>query len=473
MKIRYILSAALMSIGSLAYSQNLNSAYFLDGFAYGHEMNPAKEYDRRAYFSIPFLPGNINVGTRGNLSLTDVLYKNPNGSGLVTAFHPSISADQALSKFHANNKILSDLRYDIFSVGFHTKRAYHTVTIGVRTNFGINIPYEMFEVAKQLENRDYNFGNLGITASSWLEAGYSHSRNINKAIRVGGKFKFLIGGGYANVKMNNMSLNLESPGEWTATANATAEVGIKGFTWGEKEVKEYNSRPGTYEQIKFDNADVDKPGVNGFGAAIDLGAEWDLEKQEWVDGLKVGIALLDFGFIKWNNIAVAQNRGEEFRFHFDELKVKDSEGKKLGEQFDDIGDRFSDLISLQDGGTTSKATMLGATLNISAEYKMPFYNRLKAGLLSTTRIQSKYSWNEERLSLTVSPSKWFEASGNIGVGTTGFCLGWVINVHPRFFNIFAGMDYSIYKMTKQYVPKSCNSNVCIGINFPLGKSRID
>ena len=109
--------------------------------------------------------------------------------------------------------------------------------------------------------------------------------------------------------------------------------------------------------------------------------------------------------------------------------------------------------------------MLGATLNISAEYKMPFYNRLKAGLLSTTRIQSKYSWNEERLFLTVSPSKWFEASGNIGVGTTGFCLGWVINLHPRGFNLFAGMDYSIYRMTKQYIPKSCNSNICFGINY--------
>ena len=471
MKTRYILSAALISIGILAYSQNLNSAYFLDGFAYGHEMNPAKDYDRNIYFSIPLM-GNMNFSTCGNTSLTDFLYKNPSGSGLVTALHPSISADEALSKFSSNNKLLGDMRYDIASVGFHTKQAYHTITLGMRANFGVNIPYELIEVAKRLENRDYDFGNLGMTATSWLEIGYGHSRNITDAIRVGGKLKFLIGAGYARLKANDMSLNLENPGEWTATADATAEIGIKGFAWGETETKEYKSRPGTYEQINFDNADIDGSGVNGFGASLDLGAEWDLGKQGVLDGLKVGIAVLDFGFIKWNNVALAHNKGEEFRFHFDELKVKHSEGTKLGDQFDDVSDRLSDLISLQDGGTTSRTKMLGATLNISAEYKMPFYNKLKAGLLSTTRIQGVYSWNEERVALSVAPLNWLEVSGNIGGGTTGFVMGWVVNIHPRGFSLFAGMDYSIYKMTKQYIPKSSNSSFCFGINIPLGKSRI-
>lgn len=455
-----------MSIVCLAFGQNLNSAYFLDGYAYGHEMNPAKDYDRKAYFSFPLL-GNLNISTRGNVALTDVLYKNPNGSGLVTALHPSISVKDALSNFHSKNKVLGDLRYDIIGVGFHTKKAYHTITIGMRSNFGVSIPYELLEVAKQIENHDYDFSNMGATATSWAEATYGYSRNINEAIRVGGKFKFLVGAGYARLKMNNVTLNLENPNEWTATADASAEVGVKSFTWGKLEKKEYKSKEGTYDQIKFDNIDVDSPGVNGFGAAIDLGAEWDLEKQGWVDGLKVGAALLDFGFIKWNNVALANNNGEPFAYHFTDLRVKDSEGQSLGDQIDNISDRLSDLISLQDGGTTSRAKMLAATLNLSAEYKMPFYRQLKVGLLSTTRIQGKYSWNEERLAVAISPLKWLEASGNVSFGTTGVGLGWVINIHPRGFNFFAGMDYSAYRMTKQYVPKSSNSNLCLGINFPL------
>lgn len=475
MKLRYILSAAMLSLTGMAFSQNLNSAYFLDGYAYGHEMNPAKDYDRSGYFSLPFLPGNLNISSRGNLALTDVLLKNPNGPGLVTALHPSISIDEALSNFSSNNKMLMDMRYDLISFGFHTKRAYHTVTLGLRANAGLNLPYELFDMLKNLQNKDYDFNRLGVSAQAWAELAYGHSRNINDAIRVGGKFKILLGAGYADIKMNNLRLNLENPNEWTVNMNATAEVGIKNYTWGETRTEEYKSHAGTYQEIDFDNVDVKNPGINGAGAAIDLGVEWDLGKQGLVDGLKVGAALNDLGFIRWKNVALAHNKGEEFHFTFkDDLKVKDSDGgKTLSQQFDEIGDRYSDLVSMQDGGVTSKVRMLGATLNLSAEYKMPFYSKLKAGLLSTTRIQGKYSWNEERLGLTLSPCKWFELSGNVGVGTVGASVGWVLNIHPRGFSLFAGMDYGVLKMTKQYIPKKSNANLSLGINFPLGKSHVE
>ena len=102
--IKQIFAVAVFLLGSSAQAQNLSSAYFLDGFAYGHQMNPAKEYDRKGYFSIPFLPGNLNMGLKGNLNLKDVLFKNPNGNGLVTYLHPSLSVGEALSGFNANNK---------------------------------------------------------------------------------------------------------------------------------------------------------------------------------------------------------------------------------------------------------------------------------------------------------------------------------------------------------------------------------
>ena len=45
-KIKHILAVAAMAAACNASAQNLNSAYFMDGFAYGHLMNPAKDYDR-------------------------------------------------------------------------------------------------------------------------------------------------------------------------------------------------------------------------------------------------------------------------------------------------------------------------------------------------------------------------------------------------------------------------------------------
>ena len=69
MKAKYIIGVALLAISGTASSQNLISAYFLDGFAYGHELNPAKEYDRSGYFSLPFLPSNFNFTVRGNVGV--------------------------------------------------------------------------------------------------------------------------------------------------------------------------------------------------------------------------------------------------------------------------------------------------------------------------------------------------------------------------------------------------------------------
>ena len=123
--------SAFLFVQGHASAQNLSSAYFLDGYAQGHELNPAKEYDRKGYFGFPL--SNLNIGIKGNIGVKDVLYKNPNGSGLVTFLHPDISIDEAMSGFKNNNKMLSDMRIDVINVGFHAFKGYNTINVGVRS----------------------------------------------------------------------------------------------------------------------------------------------------------------------------------------------------------------------------------------------------------------------------------------------------------------------------------------------------
>ena len=44
--IKYTLAALALTLSGSAFAQNLSSAYFLDGYAQGHELHPANEYDR-------------------------------------------------------------------------------------------------------------------------------------------------------------------------------------------------------------------------------------------------------------------------------------------------------------------------------------------------------------------------------------------------------------------------------------------
>ncbi len=473
--LRILIACAALAAAQTATAQNLSSAYFLDGFAYGHQLNPAKDYDRRGYFSLPILPGNLNIALRGNMGVKDFFYKNPGGKGMVTYLHPDISPQKAMDAFHRNNKLLSDVRYDLLSFGTHAYSGFNTFSLGLRSNLGVNIPYELFDLTKNIANKDYDISNFGATATAWFEVALGHSHPINRAWRIGGKLKFLVGAGYANLKMDRLRLNLAGEDQWTATANAQMEVGLKGFKWGETKTKEYKYQyPGhtTYEQLEIGDMDDIKAGINGLGFGMDLGLEWNLEQQGLIDGLTLSASLLDLGFIKWRNVAVAVNRGDTFVFDgFNDIQVDDGPGESLEDQADRLGDRLSDLYSLQDGGSAARRRTLGATLVLAAEYALPSYRHLKFGLLSTSRLQGVYSWNEERLSVTLSPAPLFELSCNAALGSLGANVGWVLNFHPRAFSLFIGSDHCVGRLSKQMIPLRSNYDFCMGINFPFGKSR--
>ena len=288
-----------VSIGSLR-AQNLNSAYFLEGYTYGHQLNPAKDYERQGFVSMPFILGNANISTMGNVSGKNFLFPLANGK-VATFLHPDISVQQALGDLKDFERSNTDLRYDIIGVGFHSNKGkgYNFLNLGVRANMSFKLPYGIFEVMKDLQNKDYVIGDMGVSEQSWIELSGGHSHQISKGWRVGGTLKVLLGAAQARVNATNLRMQLQGADKWTVTGNMNAEVGVKGFTWGAPETEVCHDGT-TYERIKADNIDVDKVGLNGFGLALDLGAELDLEKEGLLKGMKISASLLDLGFIKWN-----------------------------------------------------------------------------------------------------------------------------------------------------------------------------
>ncbi len=467
--LRYLAVAVALTCCGMTSAQNLRSAYFLDGYTYGHRLNPAKDYDRKGYVSVPVV-GNVSYGMLGNMSLSDVLLDN--SGKLVTFLNSDIPSSVALAGFTQDESNYSrlDMNTDILSFGFHAWGGFNTFNVSLRANVGFDAPYDFFRVAKEQDNldvtRNYDLSGIKLNLTSWAEIGFGHSHKVADAWRVGGRLKVLLGLGRAKLNVSDARLNYDSGSsaspiddKWNLSTDATAEVSLKGFTWGDTETKEY-AQGGTYEQVNFNNLGIEGYGINGWGLGFDLGAEWDLGKQGWLDGMTVSASLLDLGFISWNQTHCAYNDGKEVNY----VATDGANGDAM---------RISDLLAIQDGGTKKVTSMLGATLNVGVEYQMPFYKKLSAGFLSTTRIQGAYSWNEERISATVSPIKWLEASVNVGFGTMGTSFGWVANIHPRGFNLFVGMDHLMGSFSKQGVPLNSNTNVTVGINIPFGKSTIN
>ena len=459
------MALGLLSICSLhAMAQQLNSAYFTNDYKFRHTMNPAYGNEQN-YVSMPGF-GNVNVSTMGNFGYEDVIFDNPmfpstSKDRLTTFMNPYISTADALKGFNSgDNKILGDVSITVLSAGFKGFGGYNTIELNARTSFGMSMPYELFEFAKNTGNRTYNIGNISANGQAFAELAFGHSRQINEKLRVGAKVKLLFGAGRGDVNIDNVKADLAADDKWTVSGHAKSEVSVKGFTYKTEE-KEYKEEGrGTYQYVN--DVDVDGAGLGGFGLAFDLGGVYKINND-----FTVSAALLDLGFIKWSNNMVAVNGGEEFVFNgFHDVAVnEDRGGSTLSMQGDKYSDQLADFANLQDKGDEGgRTTGIGATLNLGCEYTLPVYRKITFGVLSSTRFRGDYSWTEARVSANWTPLKWIDGGVNMAFGSYRNSFGWVVNFHPKGYNFYVGMDHTLGKVSKEFIPLNSNAAVSVGMS---------
>lgn len=453
-----------MAVGCSAAAQTINSAYFTEDYKFRHMLNPAFGNEQN-YVSIPAL-GNISVNTHGNFGYRDVIMSNPmypslSDKKMTTFLNPYISAEDALSGFSTgNNRITGDVSLTILSAGFKAFGGYNTIEINSRTTTGVSLPYELFEFAKNTGNHSYDIGDINAHAQSFAEIAFGHSRQINDKLRLGAKLKVLVGLGRADVKMRNMKADLTAEDKWTITGEATADVSMKGFSYVSEE-KEYNIEgSGTYERVN--NVDLDGVGVGGFGMAIDLGGVYEIN-EDWT----VSASVLDLGFISWTNDMLAENRSKSFVFNgFHDVSVTSDRGEEIDTKVDRYGDQLADFANLTDmGDKGGRSTGIGATINVGAEYTLPVYRKVSFGALCTSRINGAYSWTEGRLSANYAPLNWLDGGVSFAVNSFTTSMGWVLNLHPKGYNFFIGMDHILGKTSKEMIPLSSNASLTVGMNI--------
>lgn len=465
--------ALLLTSASSFAQQTLRSGYFLEGYEYRHALNPAFGPDRKGFVSFPFL-GNINVGMSGNVGVSNFLYKTSDG-GLTTFLNESVTASDFLGGINQNNRLSVDYNMGIFSMGFSKFGGYNTIGINLRSNVSATMPYELFEFMKmggKGANTVYHMENIGVSSKAYVEVALGHSRDVNEKWRVGGKLKFLLGVYNADAMIDNMDVQLTDE-QWSIQGSGELNLGMKGLnvpTYAE------SKKPGDYDaskaqNINYSDIELNSPGLGGFGLAVDLGATYQVRED-----LQLSASLLDLGFLSMSNNTHGVMSMEPWVFDgfknvpYDSNDPNGNEKpNSLQNQIDDLTDGLEDYFSFQkEGETSSKTSALGATLNLGALYTLPYYDKLKFGFLSSTRIQGKYSWSEGRFSANIAPVNWFDASVNYAVSSFGSSFGWLINFHPHKFNFFIGSDHQFFKVTPQFLPVGhANMSLSMGINFNL------
>ena len=446
-----ILSAtAVLSFGAVA--QNTNSAYFTEGYTHRYELNPAFGNEKN-YISIPVV-GNFNAAMRGTIGLENIFY---NVDGQTTTFlNPAVDAS-FLNDINDMSRLGGDMNISLMSAGFKAFNGYNTVSFNVKGNINSLIPKTLFSFMKEgVENKTYDISNFDIHTDVYGEIALGHSHQLGDKWRIGGAVKFLLGAANVDARFNKAQLTLGEDA-WSAVTNAEIQASVKGLNYE----TEINDATG-HEYVN--GMEAEESGLNGFGMAVDLGAEFKPNKN-W----SISVALLDLGFIKWNNNVVASTGGDKtFSTDAYSFSVDNDAPNFIGDELEKMVDDLSAIYELEDKGDMgSRTTTLAATLNIGAEFALPVYDKLKFGLLNSTRFQGDYTWTEFRLGANINPVKPLSLGANVVVGTYGWGFGWMANVNVTGFNLFLGMDRTLGKLTKQGLPLSSNGSVNLGVNIPF------
>lgn len=436
-----------MATAALTAAAQNRSAYFIDNYAYNYQLNPAMGRDGKYDVSFPLL-GSMNLGINSNTGLNTFLYQQD--GRMVTFMHPDIPAAEAMEKFKNDLRLGLEVRENILSVGFRGFGGYNHISINAVAEAQVRMPKALFSFMKEgISNRNYEIGRMAIQAGAYSEIAFNHSHDLSKLVpglKVGGTFKFLVGIANADLYMNKADLNLGEDA-WKATTEGMAKISVKGFDWT------------VNEDGQIDGGEVNGfSAPNGYGIAFDLGATY-----QWKD-FTFALAFNDLGFIHWSSTAVAGMDGEH-TFNSNDYILDPND---IEESFDKMKDDLTSLFDFKpDSEVTGHTRGLAATMNASVEYTLPMYKKVTFGLLNTTRMVRKFAWTDFRFSANYMPVDWFGLNVNYGVGTFGSHFGWMLNIAPKGFNLYIGMDHTLGSLSKQYVPKNLNGQLSFGINFPF------
>ena len=425
MKRTLIILAGLLTAALGASAQNaFRGGYFMDGYLYAHKMNPAL-CPGQSYFGIGV--GNIDVQTQSNLGVSTLF--TPDGHGGLDSFlSEKVSAQEFLGKLRKFNTENINTEVDLFNLGFwNEKDRFSTLSISVHVIESGALPYDMFRFLKTgtADGSTYSLAGLGARARAYAQVAYGMSVPVGETLRVGGKVKALVGMAYADMVFDRFDVTLNQD-KWLVstdgglqTSNLPASRSTQAVSVG--------------ELFDFDDLDWRSLRPSGFGAAIDLGATWDV--LPW---LQLSASVTDLGFLGWKmDRAVTQGSWEYTGFD----QIHFEENDDFNAQMSAKMDQLNQLTRFRYGGSAKPMDFLPATFYVGAKAHPNAW--FSAGLLATARCEGPYSWAEMRGAVNVEPGSCFGISASAAYGSFGPKLSTALNLRiPNFLALFIGAEMS-------------------------------
>lgn len=453
--IKYCIAICLAGWTVFGSAQTLQSSYFLESMVQRHELNPAFSA-KSNYVVVPVLGGS-HIGVHSNVGLSDFLFQR--GNELVSGLSPTVTATDFLNGLPTNSQMELTMEVPIFSIGFRALGGFNTISLKERSFIAMNVPSSLFAFLKQGQDANgtirYDIDNLTFYTDNYVELALGHSRELPalEGFSYGAKVKFLIGLLGGSLSMEHIGIDFTQD-RWLITSQGSAQLS-SGLQYT------------VDEDGNIDGFEMPSYRLGGFGLGFDLGVAYT---PAALPDLTVSLALNDIGFISWE-MARAVSGGTFEYTGFDEIGV--SGQPEASDQIEDLLNDMISIIDIHSDGSKSRTTSLHTTLNVAAEYAI-LNRKISFGVLSSTRFGEPYTYAEGMAVVNFRPLSWLHLAINGSVSTYGGALGALINICPKYVNIFAGCDYisPTTKFGAQGIPvNGMNFSLRAGFAFTFGYKK--
>ncbi|MBO4670605.1 MAG: hypothetical protein J5640_02015 [Bacteroidales bacterium] len=407
MKKSVILSLAALAIGTGAWAQSI--------------ANPADN----ALLEGGFVRiGEFQSISRNNVGAASFLF--PSGDKLVTGLHSSISNDEFLGGLEAVNSLYNQIDYNLVSYGWKgSSRGFHTIEVGVRANYGLSVPKEIFQILKTGTARSpYDLSSLRAFGNAYGEIAYGYSLPIGDKFSIGGRVKLLVG-------LNSVDLTARQ------FALTTTEEQYKLDLDADMDITNRSKKIGVDDAGYLDYTSFSGKGKlgapTGGGLAMDLGLVW-----RPFDGFSLSASVLDLGGILWYYGNAGTSSGSYTFEGLKDLTTEALEQDKIMGKIKTVGEDVLAVVRPKavDGRLKFKAIPLNA--NMKASYAMPFWKNLSidaSGLYTGYSFCAPY-W-EARGGVSLDFPGVAHLGLNAGSGACGFVYGVCGSVDLLSFRLYA------------------------------------
>lgn len=418
----FTLALGLLLIPSFAYSRNdASTTFFLDNYVFNYRTNPAlRPQNAKGFAGIAL--DNISVGLCSDFTLSNMLF--PMDGKLYTGLNEKVDADTFLNGLKDINDLNLDLNLNLLSIGVsHGDKAFSTFEFNIVSETGLSVPKSLFSLLKKgTSDGIYQIDDISLFTSEYLELAYGLSYRINDNLSVGGRVKALLGLAQIDLNINKMRAETNG-GQIGLDINGDAQAYMNAVSFDDN----------------FDNAEFN-PLLSGFGAALDLGADYKFDKFDF------SLSLKDLGAMSWARTIDAS------------IDYSGSIDAETMEEDFDLED-YSTITQYDNPIFETKS--LSATVVAGAKYAVS--QNLSAGLLTTYR-SGRNPLKEAVLGATYTPFKAVSLAVSGGINNYGTCFGAALNLRLAFLNFFLASDAISFNINPQNLPiHNINNKITTGL----------